>query len=66
MEEPVFFTNWKILDATGFFLVGCEGLLWAPGVEILDIEMLGLRDLDVLVLRLEVDRLLRVGVLERG
>ena len=36
------------------------------GVEILDIEMLGLRDLDVLVLRLEADKLLRVGVLERG
>ena len=67
IEEPVFFKNWKIFEVVGFLCVGCEGLpLWALGMEILNMEMLGLRDLEVLVLRLAVDMLLKVGVLARG
>ena len=58
IEAPVFFTNWKILDVVGLLRVGC-GLLFlcALGVEILDREMLGLSDLELLVLRFVTDRL---------
>ena len=59
--EPVFFTNWEIFGLT-------LGLVevWAIWVDIIEIYRLGLSDLNVLLLMLETERWLFVGVLALG